>query len=132
MRTLLTQMRVKRLVRQQVEVAERIEQRPAEPGIRERSVRRLLMIADDVQGAWESESQRAMSLPGVDRQVRRGLVAVRAAIASLERPSVSADAASREFREAIVPLLFLLRGLDDARDDALFAWLNPPPLRRSA
>lgn len=132
MRTLLTQMRLKRLVRLQSEAAERLDRNGADPLWRERAARRLLAAVDDVQGAWESELGRAMPLAGVDRHVRRGLAAVRAGIASMERPAISLDAASREFREAVVPLLFMLRGLDDARDDTLFAWLNPPPLRRSA
>jgi hypothetical protein len=132
MRTLLTQMRLKRLVRVHADAVERMDRLGADGAARERAVRRLLAVLEDVRDGWDSEVRRGMPLAGVERQVRRGMVAIRAAVATLERPAVSLDAASREFREAVVPLLFLLRGLDEARDDALFAWLNPPSLRRSA
>lgn len=135
MRTLLTQMRLKRLIRLHEQCVERMGGGSGsfEPrGLRQATVRRLLAAVDDVQAAWRVESANGGSLPGLDRHVRRALAAIRAEVAALERPGVDAAARAGELRDAVIPLLFFLRGLEGTRDDALLAWLSPRPLQRSA
>lgn len=132
MRTLLTQMRLKRLIRLHGQCAERMGGGSEGRGLRQTTVRRLLAAVDDVQAAWRVESANGGSLPGLDRHVRRALAAIRAEVAALERPGVDIAARAGDFRDAVIPLLFFLRGLEDTRDDTLLAWLTPRPLQRSA
>jgi hypothetical protein len=133
MRTLLTQMRLKRLIRLHGQYAERSHAGGGRDArAREAVVRRLLAAVDDVQDAWRVEFGDAGHLAGLDRHVRRALAAIRAEIAVLERPTTDVAARSGEFRDTVIPLLFFLRGLEETRDDALLAWLDPRPLQRSA
>lgn len=130
MRTLLTQMRVKRLIRLHAESVRRLKNLPA--ASRQAAVRRLLQALEDVRTAWQAESEAGVRLSGLQRHMTRGLAAAGAAIASLERPGANLVALDAEFREAVLPLLFFLRGLEDCREEALVAWLEPQPLRQSA
>jgi hypothetical protein len=132
MRTLLTQMRLKRLIRLHGQCAERFDAGQGGPRAREIAVRRLLVAVDDVQAAWRLESGAEVRLGGLDRHVRRALAAIRGEIAALERPGADLAARSRDFREAVIPLVFFLRGLEETHDDTLLAWLAPRPLQRSA
>lgn len=125
-------MRLKRVVRLQAGAVQRLEDEAGDPRVRAAVVRKLLEAVEDVRTAWQAECRDPIRLGGLDRHVRRGLAAVRAAIAALERPGVDAGVWSAEVREVVVPLLFFLRGLEDCQDEALLAWLAPRPLQRSA
>jgi hypothetical protein len=64
--------------------------------------------------------------------VSRTLATLEALTAGLERRATDVAASDGEFRQVAVPLLFFLRGVEDAGDQALLAWLAPEPLRRTA
>ena len=66
------------------------------------------------------------------RHVSRALATLEAHAASFDRPAATLTAFDSEFRQVAVPLLFFLRGVEDAGDQALRAWLAPEPLRRTA
>ena len=132
MRTLVTQMRLKRVVRLHAAALERLEYEAGDPRVRAAIVRKLLEAVEDVRTGWQAECRDTIRLAGLDRHVRRGLAGVRAAIAALERPGVDVGVWSADLKEVVVPLLFFLRGLEDCQDDALLAWLTPVPLQRSA
>ena len=53
-------------------------------------------------------------LAGLGRHVRRSLAAMRAAVAQMTAPGVDLHRLHAELREAGLPLVFFLRGLDGA------------------
>ncbi|HEX4212437.1 MAG TPA: hypothetical protein VIA06_03805 [Candidatus Dormibacteraeota bacterium] len=132
MRTLLTQARLKRLIRMQADAIRRLDHEAAVPPARTVLVGRLISAAEDVRMAWRSECPEGMRQTGLGRHVTRQLAACLASIAALERRGADVEARNVEFRDAALPLLFFLRGLEDTADDALAAWLGRPALARSA
>lgn len=135
MRTLATQVRVKRLLRVQAELAVRLSQPEADLRLARAASRRLLEVLGDVRLAWEGD--RAGGRPGdglaeLERHVSRSLATLEAAAARHARPGEYVARLSAEFRETAVPLLFFLRGVEDTSDQALAAWLAPLPTSRSA
>ena len=135
MRTLGTQVRVRRLLRLEGEVAQRLASAGADRRGRRVAARRLLEAIGDVRTAWTADLRNAGDGAGVGelrRHVSRALATLEVLAASLERPTGDLKTSDSEFREVAVPLLFFLRGVEDAGDQALVAWLAPEPLRRTA
>jgi hypothetical protein len=129
MRTLATQMRLRRLLRAQADY----QQRLVHEGQLELSATasaRLLQLLADVRGTWERESA-GMDLAGLRGHVTRSLAAMQAAAAALGRPGADAARLSAELRETGVPLVFFLRGLDDSEAPVL-AELAGRELQRTA
>ena len=135
-RTLGTQVRVRRLLRLETEMVEQLLPPGGISALRRTASRRLLQALGDVRSAWAADLRVAGGAgPGLDdlhRHVRRVMAALELQAAALERTPTDVHAFDREFREAAVPLLFLLRGVEDAGDQALLAWAAPEPLRRTA
>ncbi|MBO0684209.1 MAG: hypothetical protein J2P45_13695 [Candidatus Dormibacteraeota bacterium] len=136
MRTLGTQVRVRRLLRLEGELLQQLLPAHGFSASRRTASRRLLQALGDVRDAWAADLRSAAGAgPGLDdlhRHVRRVLAALELQAAALERNTTDVCTFDREFREAAVPLLFLLRGVEDAGDQALLAWAAPEPLRRTA
>jgi hypothetical protein len=135
MRTLGTQVRLKRLLRVQAELAERLAQPEADGRLARVTARRLHEVVADVRSAWQVD--RASVRPGdrlleLERHVARCLGTLEAAAARHGIPGEDPVRLSAEFRETAVPLLFFLRGIEDTSDQALLAWLAPMPSSRSA
>jgi hypothetical protein len=117
MRTLGTQVRLRRLLRVQAEQAARLLAEPENRELAAAVVARLLSICADVRELWARESAGAPvsdDLGAIRRQVTRSLTAVEVAVAELESPGADVARLSGEFQDAAVPLLYLLRGLEDA------------------
>jgi len=134
-RTLGTQVRLRRLLRLEGELAERVASVGSDRRLRRMAARRLLVAIGDVRTAWTADLRAAGDGAGVGelrRHVSRALATLEALAASLERPAGDVKTSDSEFREVAVPLLFFLRGVEDAGDQALLAWLAPEPLRRTA
>jgi hypothetical protein len=134
-RTLGTQVRLRRLLRLEGELIQRLATLDADPRLRRVVTRRLLEAIGDVRTAWTADLRATGDGAGVGelrRHVSRALATLEALAASLERPAGDVKMADGEFREVAVPLLFFLRGVEDAGDQALLAWLAPEPLRRTA
>ena len=113
MHTLMTQVRLKRLIRLHEDLAERL----LVPGTDERlpaaAVRKLVKAVQDVRDAWQSELGAAGGdLGHLRRHVSRSLAALAANCARLEQPGADPVALDQEFREASVALLIFLRGLE--------------------
>ena len=129
-------MRVRRLLRLEGELVEQLLPPDGISASRRTASRRLLQVLGDVRDAWAADLRVAAAAgPGLEdlhRHVRRVLAALELQTAGLERTTTDVQAFDREFREAAVPLLFLLRGVEDAGDQALLAWVAPEPLRRTA
>jgi hypothetical protein len=150
MHTLVTQMRLRRLLRLHAVEVDRIRHGTTNRRLRSAAVRRLLDAAANVRAGWTAEaasgaprasgasgasggrSTGGASLAGLQRHVHRSLLAAEAAIGSLEHVGADLDRETAEFREATVPLLFFLRGLEQATDQAVEACLAPEPLEHSA
>jgi hypothetical protein len=118
MRTLATQMRLRRLLRVQAEYQERLLiEGPAGPLAAAASAR-LLQLLHDVRATWARESQ-GVDLSGLRPHVQRTLAALEAAAAALAHPGADASRLGADLRDAGVPLVFFLRGLDDSGDPVL-------------
>jgi hypothetical protein len=130
MRTLATQMRLRRLLRTQGEYAERLL-RPGQTELPPAVSARLQQLVHDVRASWDHESGGMELATGLHGYVRRSLAAMDGAAAAMARPGADQGGLGAELRDAGLPLLFFLRGLDDSQDPVL-AGLIGQPLRRSA
>jgi hypothetical protein len=130
MRTLQTQMRVRRALRVEAEYHRRLLAEGQEPELARAASARLLQVLRDVRAAWAQESAGA-DLSGLRGHISRWLSAMEAAAAGLERPGADLADLSERFWDAGVPLALFLRGLDDSSGPVL-AELAGPALERSA
>jgi len=130
MRTLQTQMRVRRALRVEAEYQRRLYAEGPSPDLARAGAARLLQVLRDVRAAWSQESA-GTDLAGLRGHVSRCLSAMEAAAAGLERPGADLADVSARFRDAGVPLVFFLRGLEDSSDPVL-AELTGTALKRSA
>jgi hypothetical protein len=130
MRTLQTQMRVRRALRVEAEYRRRLVTEGRDPDLARAGTARLLHVLRDVRAAWAQESAGS-DLSGLRGHVSRWLAAMESAAAGFERPGADLANLSEQFRDAGVPLVFFLRGLDDSSDPVL-AELTGMVLERSA
>ena len=130
MRTLQTQMRLRRVLRVQAEYQRRLLQENGSGQLAQAASARLLQLLRDVRAGWAHETA-GVELTGLRAHVSRSLSAMEAAAAGLARPGADVAALGERFREAGVPLVFFLRGLDDSSEPVL-AELGGPALQRSA
>ncbi len=121
MRTLSTQVKLRRLVRLFGEDVDRLLSEPAERQMAGAIAAKLLELAAQVREAWERESfARPLGAP-LGRYVRDQLRTVELAIAGLQQTGADLELLRRDFEGAALPLEVFLRGLDLA-----------PALQRSA
>lgn len=133
MRTLNTQLRLKKLLRMERELAAHLAGPGADPRLGPVASRRLLAALRDVRAAWAADQSTASADLGLlRRHVDRALSRLELAAAALAPASAQPSALSAEFREVAVPLLFFLRGLEDTGEEGLKAWLAADSLAESA
>ena len=135
MRTLATQVRLRRLIRVHGEYMERLTAAPSDGELAQLARARLTQLSEDVRRAWLSDLAAAEPAPEqalLDRHVRRSLKAIDSLLAELTRPAGDRDWLRERFQEAAVPLVLFLRGLEDAPAELLGEWLAPRRLARSA
>ena len=130
MRTLATQLRLRRLLRTQAEYHRRLQQAGPVGSLAEAASARLLQLVRDVRSAWARESG-GQALTGLHGYVARSLAAMEGAAAAMRYPGADLPRLNAEFRDAGLPLVFFLRGLDDSESPAL-AELIGQPLAQSA
>jgi hypothetical protein len=116
MRTLATQMRLRRLLREQLEYQQRLLSEGSVGPVAAAASARMLQLLQDVRGAWARESH-GVDLGGLRGYMQRSLAAMEAAAAALAQPGADVSRLGADLRDAGVPLVFFLRGLDDS--DAL-------------
>lgn len=128
MRTLQSQMRLRRLLRAEADFRLR---RPAapEPELLEAARRRLLGLAADLRSTWAKESAAGWVPAPLGRYVARSLTGIEVALAALDRPGADLGGLEAEFQEAALPLLLCLRGLEDLGSSPLGELLAPELLR---
>jgi len=133
MRTLGTQVRLRRLLRQHGEAIDRLRAAPGELEAAGAVRRRLADLVRDVREAWSGDVSAvrppvaAGELPVFDSYVRRSLRALEVTVAEYDR----APAGERlqwlaaQFNATAIPLLLFLLGLEETPDELLEGWLAP-------
>ncbi len=121
MRTLSTQVRLRRLIRLFDEALNRLVSDPQERQMAGSTVARLLELAAQVREAWRRENASS-PLPGsLDRYVRDALRTIELAIAGVQQAGADLELLRQDFEGAALPLEIFMRGLD-----------SEPALQRSA
>ncbi len=111
-------MRLRRVLRTEAGYAERLRQDGGSRPLARAASARLLQLLEDVRGTWARESEGA-DVGGLRLHVSRSLAAMQAAAAAMSRPGADLPRLDAEFRQAGVPLVFFLRGLDDSESIVL-------------
>jgi hypothetical protein len=120
MRTLATQVRLRRLDRAFSEALDRLLSEPAEREMAGLIASKLLELASDVGEAWRRESAQRPA-GALDAYVKEALRTAEFAIAALPQAGADLELLGRDFEGATLPLEVFLRGLD-----------SEPALERSA
>lgn len=121
MRTLGTQVRLRRLIRTFAEIVDRLLVEPAERSLAANAVSRLQGLAEGVREAWDGERAAGRPEPAFERYVDDALRTTELAIAGLGQAGADLQLLRDDFESAALPLEVFLRGLDAA-----------PVLQRSA
>ena len=121
MRTLATQVRLRRLDRAFSEALDRLLSEPAEREMVGLISAKLLELASDVREAWRRESAASRPADALDGYVKEALRTAEFAIAALPQTGADLELLGRDFDGAVLPLEVFLRGLD-----------SEPALERSA
>ena len=134
MRTLATEMRLRRLIRQHAGLVERLRTDRGDPEAAAAVEMRLRALLRDVGTAWAADLGAATAADAtagpvepalLDGHVRRSLKALEAAVVELGRPGTQLDWLAQRFRATAVPLLLFLRGLEETPAELLGAWAAP-------
>ena len=112
MRTLGTQVRLRRLDRAFSEALDRLLSEPAERLMAGLISAKLLELAGDVRDAWKRESVAARPAEALDAYVKEALRTAEFAIAALPQTGADLELLGRDFEGAVLPLEVFLRGLD--------------------
>lgn len=130
MRTLTTQLRLRRLLRTQADYHRRLLEAGTGGPLATAASARLLDLLGDVRSAWQRESGELV-LTDLQGHVTRSLAVMGASAAAMARPGADLTRLNTEFRDAGLPLVFFLRGLDDS-DAPAVAELAGQSLARTA
>lgn len=112
MRTLSTQVRLRRLIRVFGEAVDGLTSEPFDRRRAEAAVDRLLGLAEDVRHAWSAEARLRPPEPALERHVARCLSSLELAIAGLGQAGANVELLRGDFEAAALPLEVFLRGLD--------------------
>ena len=112
MRTLATQVRLRRLVRTFAETVNRLQAEPAERRLVGSLVDRLLELAGELRESWRHESRlRPLEAP-LQRYVEESLRTAELAVAGLRQDGADLELLRDDFEAAALPLEVFMRGLD--------------------
>jgi hypothetical protein len=112
MRTLATQVKLRRLIRAFGEASNRLGSEPLGRGLAGTLVGRLLELAEEVRLAWGREGDlRPLEAP-LEGYVRGSLRTIELAIAGLSQAGADLGLLRSDFEGAALPLEVFLRGLD--------------------
>jgi hypothetical protein len=121
MRTLSTQVRLRRLIRAFDEALNRLLSDPLERQMAGSASARLLELADAVRESWRRENASSQLARPLDRYVRDALRTIDLSIAGVQQPGADLELLRQDFEGAALPLEIFMRGLD-----------SEPALQRSA
>jgi hypothetical protein len=112
MRTLATQVKLRRLIRSFGEARERLASEPFERRLAGPAVDRLLELASDVRQSWRQEARlRPLEAP-LDAYVEGSLRTIELAISGLQQAGADLELLRGDFDGVALPLEVFLRGLD--------------------
>lgn len=131
MRTLPTQVRLRRLVRVYSEYAARLADSPGDIPLAEAARTKLFDLAGHVHDAWAGDST-TVPIPAIRRHVSATLATMDLAVASLGRRNTDPDLLADQLKDAAVPLLLMLRGMEDIADGQVLDWLGTGALAKTA
>jgi hypothetical protein len=112
MRTLSTQVRLRRLIRAFGEAVERMRSEPAEVRLASAAVARLRELAAGLREAWNREAAQNPPEAAVERFAEQALRTAELAIAGLDQRGADLGLLERDFEDVALPLELILRGLD--------------------
>ncbi len=112
MRTLSTQVTLRRLVRAFADAMDRLLSAPADQQTVSGTVRRLEELLAGVQDAWARERAAGRPDAALERYVSQALRSAGLAIAGLAQEGAEVELLEQDFEEAALPLEVFLRGLD--------------------
>lgn len=112
MRTLSTQVRLRRLIRAFAEALERLRADPLDRQLAASLVQRLQELAGGVSESWAREAALGGSEAAVERFAEDSLRTVELAIVGLGQHGADRDLLRADFEQAALPLELVLRGLD--------------------
>lgn len=112
MRTLNTQVRLRRLVRVFAEAVERLGSEPLERASAGALVERLLVLLDGLRDAWAREAGLRPPEAALERYVGESLRSIELAIFGLQQEGADVELLRNDFEAAALPLEVFLRGLD--------------------
>ena len=112
MRTLATQVKLRRLVRAFGEARERLSSEPSERRLAGPLVDRLLELATGVRDSWRHEAGLQRPEPALDAYVEGSLRTVELAIAGMQQAGANLELLHDDFEAVALPLEVFLRGLD--------------------
>jgi hypothetical protein len=112
MRTLNTQVKLRRLVRVFGEAFDRLGSEPFALSRAGPIVDRLLELLDDLRDAWGRESRHRPPEAALARYVTESLRSIELAITGLQQAGADLELLRDDFESAALPLEVFLRGLD--------------------
>lgn len=112
MRTLATQVKLRRLIRAFGEARVRLASEPLERRLARSLVERLLELSRELREAWDRESQSAPLEPALEHHVTASLRTAELAAAGLGQAGADLELLRADFEGAALPLEVFLRGLD--------------------
>ncbi len=112
MRTLATQVKLRRLIRTSAEAWDRMTSDPLALARAGSVVDRLLELAAEVRAAWEREAATRPLEPALERYVAESLRSAELAISGTQQAGAELDLLRDDFEAAALPLEIFLRGLD--------------------
>jgi hypothetical protein len=112
MRTLGTQVRLRRLIRTFGDAYNRLESEPLERRLVGSLVDRLLELSGELRQSWARERLERPLEPALERFVADSLRTVELAIAGLDQAGADLELLRGDFEAAALPLEVFLRGLD--------------------
>lgn len=115
MRTLGTQVRLRRLIRAVSESVDRLLSEPAEIEMAGVVAARLMELVDATVTSWRSERlAEGLGSAAFDRHVNGALQTIRFAVAGLGQRGADVQLLATDFQETALPLEVFLKGLDHA------------------
>jgi hypothetical protein len=112
MRTLSTQVRLRRLIRSFEEAVNRLLSDPNERQAAGSVAVRLLELATEVRESWRRENAAGGLPRSLERYVRDALRTIDLTIAGIQQSGADLELLGQDFEEAALPLEIFMRGLD--------------------
>jgi hypothetical protein len=112
MRTLATQVRLRRLLRSFTEAVDRLLSEPSERRLADSVAARLQELTGQVRESWARERLAGRLSESIDRYVEDSLRTMELVIAGLPQAGADLELLRQDFEVVALPLEIFMRGLD--------------------